>query len=134
VSDFSQSVGTAEPDVSAALALLGQLQPAIAQGDRARLVQIICQLAAMRAPMGEQWRQLAQLAANHGEIGLARTATDLLAEALGGGAAALYQKAGVLFELGMPAEADAVMRALPDDEPDRIASAYSRGVTGLFLG
>jgi hypothetical protein len=127
-------VGTAGPDVSTALALVGQLQPAITQGDRARLVQIIGQLVAMRAPMGEQWRQLAHLAANHGEIGLARASTDLLAEALGGGPAALYQKAGILFELGMPAEADAVMRTLPADVPDRIASAYSRGVTGVYLG
>jgi hypothetical protein len=134
MNDYSPPAGKTEPDLAAALALLGQLQPAIEQGDRARQVDIVRQLVTMRAPMGGQWRQVSQLAANLGELTLARAAIDLLTEASGGGPAARYQQAGLLFDLGVLDEADAIMRTLGDDVPDPIANAYSRGVMEIYLG
>ena len=124
----------ADRDLTAALRLLGELQPAIEHGDRARQVDIARQLIALRAPLGEQWRQLGYLAANNGEIGLARAALELFAQAAGGGAAVQYHKAAALFDIGSLAEAEAAMRGVPDHVPDPAAHAYSRGVTALYRG
>jgi tetratricopeptide (TPR) repeat protein len=134
VSQLQGPSNGAEGELSAALALLEQLRPAVERGDRARQVGIVGQLIESRAPMGGQWREVAQLAASNGELGLARAAIDLLAEASGGDAMAQYQKAGMLFELGALPEAEAAMREVPADVPDPIGHAYSRGVMALYLG
>jgi tetratricopeptide (TPR) repeat protein len=124
----------ADGRLAAALSLLEQLRPAIRRGGRQAQVDIARQLIAMRAPLGGQWRQLAQLAAGHGELGLAREAIDLFVEASDGSPAARYQKAALLFDLGAWAEIDALLSELPDDVPDPISNAYSRGLTALNLG
>jgi hypothetical protein len=124
----------ADRDLVKAVALLHQLQPALATRDRARLAEIIGQLVALRAPVGEQWEQLAYLAASIGEFGLARKSADLLGAALGAGAASRYRKSALLFELGYLDEADALLASVPDGQLDPVALAYSRGMVAINLG
>jgi len=124
----------ADSELTAALALLARLQSAMASGDRAQQVEVTGGLIALRAPLGSQWRQLANLAANHGELGLARAALELFVEAAGGDANAQFQRAAALFDIGDLAAAEAVMRKLPEDVPDPTTHAYSRGVTALYRG
>ena len=124
----------ADGELTAALALLEQLRPAIERGDRAQQVDITRRLIAMRAPMGGQWQQMAYVAAGNGELALAREAIDLLVEASGGGPDALYTKGGLLALLGDWRAADALLRTLPEDVPDPGGNAYSRGTAALNLG
>lgn len=130
----SGSRPTIAPDLSSALSLVRQLQPALARGNRAAQVDILGQLVAMRAEMGGQWQQLATIAAHNGEHRLARRAIALFVEASGNTAEAQYQKATLLFELNDLAEADALLRSLPETVPDPVGNAYSRGIAALNLG
>ncbi len=124
----------AERDLVRVTRLVDQIRQAIAREDRAALCENIAQLVVLRAPMGEQWEQLAALAARIGEIGLARKAADLLVEATGGSAAGQYRKAALLFDIGLSHEADALLRSIPAHLPDPVANAYSRAAAALNLG
>jgi len=121
-------------DLTAALRLLANLQPALGRHDRVAVRDIIAELVAMRAPLGGQWRPVAQIAANIGERGLAHRAIDLFVGASGATPAAQYQKAAFLAETGAVREADALLHALPEDVPNPVANAYSRGIAALNLG
>ena len=88
----------------------------------------------MRASMGEQWPQLAHVAAINGELSLACEAIDLFVSASGGDPAAQYQKAVLLAQAGMVREADALLSRLPEDAPNPVASAFTRGTMALMLG
>ena len=125
---------SADRDLSATLRLVDRLQGAIARQDYAGQRQLIGELVAARAPMGEQWQVLAQLAADIAELDLARAAIDLFVENAGGTDGALYQKAALLAQAGLWDEADALLRTLPETVPDPVANAYSRGVAALNLG
>jgi tetratricopeptide (TPR) repeat protein len=124
----------ADPNLAHVLPLLDQLGPALERNDRARLNEIVAQLIALRAPMGDQWQQLAYIAIGNGEITLARQSIDLLVDALGGGPAAHYHKASFLALLGAWRDADALLRTLPDNASDLASITYSRGTAALNLG
>lgn len=84
--------------------------------------------------MGAQWRQLAQIAADHGELSLSRKAMELFVDTSGDDPLARYQQAGLLAQGGAMREAQAVLTALPEDVPDPAVNAYSRGTAALALG
>jgi tetratricopeptide (TPR) repeat protein len=134
VSHPTRTRGAADRDTVAALALLEQLQPAIAQRNRPKQNEIVERLIALRAPMGGQWQALANLVLQNGEVRLAREAIDLFVEARGADPRAQYLKAALLERSGALAEAYALMCSLPTDVPDAAANAYSRGTAALFLG
>src|SRR5687767_5038496 len=121
-------------DLTAGLRLLAQLGPALERHDRLALKDIVGRLVAMRAPLGGQWRSVAQVAVDIGELQLSREAIDLFVAASGGSPAARYQKAALLAESGYLREADELLRSLPEDVPNPVANAYSRGITALNLG
>ncbi|WEK47084.1 MAG: sulfotransferase [Candidatus Andeanibacterium colombiense] len=125
--------GDADRDLSAALVLLNQLRPALAQGDRVQQNRIVAELIALHAPLGDQWERLADLALNNGEIGLARRAIDLFVEASGGAAGAIYRKASLLEQAGALREAFDLIGSLPANLLDPFALAYGRGTAALFL-
>jgi len=124
----------ADRDLSAVLHLVEQLRPALERHERARLVAIVGQLVALRAPMGDQWRQLAQIVAEIGELSLSRAAIDLFVEWSAGTDQARYQKAALLAQSGALRDAYDLLSALPEDVPSPAANAYSRGTTLLNLG
>lgn len=123
-----------ERTLAASARLLQELQQAMQQRDREWLVQVIAKLVAARAPMGDQWRALADLALGHGEVTLARQAIDLFVEARGHDPMAIYLKIALLEQAGALAEARDLMRSLPDHVPDPASNAYSRGTVALYLG
>lgn len=120
--------------LSAVAALVGQLQTALQRHDRPRTNEAVRKLVTLRAPLGNQWQQLAQIAMDHGELSLARQAIDLYVESAGGSAMARYQKAGLLANAGMWRDAHELMSALPPSFPDPVSNAYSRGTSALYLG
>ncbi len=126
--------GTAGRNLTAALTLLGQLQPALERHNRAKLHDIVGKLVALRAPLGRQWQKLAQIAAEIGELRLARAAMDLYVEASPDDPAAWYLKAGLLSQMGAWDEAHALLGELSADVPDPVSHAYSRGTSALYLG
>lgn len=84
--------------------------------------------------MGNQWQQLAGIAAEHGEATLARQAIDLFLEAAGGQVAAGYQKVGLLSRIGAFEDAYDMLCSLPDSVPDQVVNAYSRGALAGYIG
>lgn len=130
----SSSRGEADRDLANALALVEQLQPALAQRDRKKQNAIIERLLASRAPMGEQWQRLAKIALGNGENTLARQAMSLFVEERGGVPYARYLQAAMLEQSGALAEAYALMCSLPETVPDPAGHAYSRGTAALMLG
>ena len=86
------------------------------------------------APLGEQWHQLARIAARNGESELASGAMEKFVGATGGSHQAQYLKASLLEQLGRLPEALRILSALPPNFPDPAANAYSRGTAALFLG
>jgi hypothetical protein len=116
------------------LVLLKELQPALQQGDRAKQSEVVRRLVALRAPMGDQWQALANLALQNGELTVAREAIDLFVAARGGTPDAQYRKAALLEQSGALREAYALMCTLPADTPNPAANAYRRGTAALFLG
>ena len=121
-------------DLSAALALVEQLRPALMRGDRVMQNHIVERLIELSAPMGDQWQALANLALSNGELSLAGRAIDLFVEARRGEPTAQYQKAALLEQSGKLREAYELMCALPGSLPNPAANAFSRGTAALFLG
>ena len=120
--------------LQSALRLLDQLQPALRTRDRAGQNEIVRQLVAMAAPLGDQWQALSDVALKNGELSLARCAIDRFVEARSGAPFSQFRKATVLQQCGDTAEAYTLLRSLPDDVPDPVANAYGRGIAALVLG
>lgn len=116
------------------MALVSRLQSALQQRDRAALVSIIEQLVHLRAPMGSQWQALANIAAQNGEVTLAREAIDLFVDAQGRTPAAEFQKAALLMNVGAWHEAHSLLCTLPPDVPRPVANAHTRGAAALYAG
>lgn len=121
-------------NLSSVQALGVRLKAAIDQDDRAQTNDLIRDLLRLRAPIGPQWHVIARVAADNGEVSLARQALDLFTQSEGDNPAALYQKAGVLADIGIWRDAYELMSTLPEAVPDRAANAYSRGTSALYVG
>lgn len=134
MSRLQELPGNKDRDLAAAVALVGQLQPALQRHDRARIVDLVGELVALRAPLGTQWESLAQIVADQGELRLAREAADLFVEASDGSHLAQYKKVALLGNWEAWREAHALMWALPEDAPTPAANAYTRGMILLNLG
>ncbi|KRA81364.1 tetratricopeptide repeat-containing sulfotransferase family protein [Altererythrobacter sp. Root672] len=126
--------GLTDRNLAAGVALVGQLQPALQQQDRARIVDLVRQLIELGAPLGAQWESLAQIVADKGELQLARKAVDLFVEASGRSDLAQYKKVALLGQWEATGEARDLMWSLPDDAPNSTANAYTRGMILLNLG
>ena len=124
----------AKRDLAAMLVVVEQLKPALEKNDREGQVGAVRRLVDLRAPMGEQWQALANLAVRNGELQLGRRAIDLFVDARAGAAEALYAKASLLEQCGAYREAYDLVRSLPDGALDPAAHAYSRGTAALYLG
>ncbi|MGV3555469.1 MAG: sulfotransferase [Croceibacterium sp.] len=125
--------GAMDRDV-AALRLVQQFQQALVGGSRAEVVDPLRELIRIAAPMAGQWLQLAPLAADFGEFGLAREAVDLFVESHAADPAVLVQKANILAYIGAVDEALAVWRAIPTNVPDAFSHAMARGALSISAG
>lgn len=126
--------GDVARDRVAVLGLVRRLHSALQRAERAAIVEIVEQLVALHAPMGGQWLQLAIVAANNGEVTLARLAIDFYVENAGSDLTAPFKKVALLSLVGAWDEADALLRTLPVHLPDPATYAYTRGTAALYLG
>lgn len=126
--------GTPGPELAAAVALVDRLQHALGRGDRVQIAQCVGQLVERRAPLGAQWEQVAYVAADNGEVHLARAAIGLFEESAGHSAAAGHRRAGLLAHIGAWDEAYAALQALSDGDLDPVSLAHSKGTAALHLG
>jgi tetratricopeptide (TPR) repeat protein len=113
---------------------LEALRVALAARDRARTNAAVQTLLAGDAPLGAQWRSIAELMQVSGELNLAVRAIDAFVTASGGAPRAQVEKVVVLTQAGRMREAHDLMTSLPDTEPDRAGRAYLLGNTAMSLG
>jgi tetratricopeptide (TPR) repeat protein len=124
----------ADRELAHVVALVGEIQPALERNDRATVKAIIKQLVAVRAPMGDQWQQLAYIAAGYGEQRMALQSMDLFVDYWGGRPSIQFQKVSFLAMMGDWDGAYALVRTLPETVPDTVGNLYSRGSTALYSG
>ncbi|MEO5937406.1 MAG: sulfotransferase [Sphingomonas sp.] len=116
--------------VSASAALKG----ALARRNRAETNRIVAMLLDGGAPLGEQWRNIAQLMRVSGELTLARRAIDAFVAESPDKVQASYAKVVLLTQSGRPQEAHDLLASLPADVPDRAGHAYVLGNIATTLG
>lgn len=113
---------------------LDTLKHALAARDRAGANAAVSALLDARAPLGQQWRQLAELMRVSGELTLALRATDAFVAAAGDTPQARYSKVVLLTQAGRLKAAHDLALTLPPDIPDPAGRAYLLGNTALTLG
>jgi tetratricopeptide (TPR) repeat protein len=113
---------------------LEALRAALAAKDRGATNAAVEALLADKAPLGAQWRAIAELMQVSGELTLALRAIDAFVAAAGATPRAQVEKVIVLTQTGRMAEAHDLMATLPDTEPDRAGRAYLLGNTAMALG
>lgn len=111
-----------------------QLRQALAAKDRAGANAAVAALLDAKAPLGQQWRQIAELMRVSGELTLALRAIDAFVAAAGGVPAARYSKVVLLTQAGRLREAHDLAETLPSHIPDPAGRAYLLGNTALTLG
>lgn len=111
-----------------------ELQAALARRDRAAANRAVRALLDGGAPLGGQWRGLAQLMQVSGEWTLAHRAIDAFIAAAGETAQARFAKVVLLIQSGRPREAHDLLATLPPDVPDRAGHAYFLGNAAMQLG
>lgn len=127
-------LGDTDRRAADSLALVSRLQQALAQHDRGGIVAIVEQLVAQAPAMGEQWQALAYVAADNGELTLARRAIAHFLRWAKAAPAARYQQAGLLAHMGDWRGAWDVLSSLPKGSVDAMALAHSRGIAAMHLG
>lgn len=110
------------------------LRQALAARDRDGANRAVRALLDHRAPIGPQWKSIAQLMRVSGELTLAHRAIDAFVESAGRTPQAQYEKVVLLTQSSRLSEAHALMKSLPDTETDRAGRAYLLGNTALTLG
>lgn len=110
------------------------LKNALARRDRAETNRIVKMLLDGAAPLGEQWRSVAQLMRVSGELSLAHRAIDAFVAASPDTQQALYAKVVLLTQSGRLQEANELLAKLPPDVPDPAGHAYVLGNTATTLG
>lgn len=121
-------------DQAALLRTSADLKAALARRDRAATNRAVAALLDAGAPLGEQWRGIAQLMQVSGELTLAHRAIDAFVAASGNKPQARYSKVVLLTQAGHLAEAHDLLSRLPEDVPDRAGRAYVLGNTAITLG
>jgi tetratricopeptide (TPR) repeat protein len=111
-----------------------KLRKALAAKDRAGANAAVAALLDARAPLGQQWRQIAELMRVSGELTLALRAIDAFVAAAKGLPAARYSKVVLLTQAGRLREAHELAETLPANIPDPAGRAYLLGNTALTLG
>lgn len=114
--------------------LLSGLKSALSRRDRDETNRIVDQLLGLGAPLGDQWRQLAELMRVSGELTLANRAIDAYVTAAGGTPAARYAKVVLLSQSGRMRDAYDLLKTLPADVPEPAGHAYVLGNIAMTLG
>lgn len=120
---------------SGAVARLAQeLKSALAARDRAGANAAVGKLLSRRAPLGAQWRSIAELMRVSGELTLAHKAMDAFVESVRNSPSALYSKVVLLTQSNRQREAYDLLSRLPIDVPTAAGHAYVLGNVAMTLG
>ncbi len=114
--------------------LAAELKAALAAHDRAQANHVVDTLLRQNAPLGAEWRKLAELMRVSGELTLARRAMDAFVASAGHAPAALYGKVVLLTQMGRLQEAHDLLATLPSDVPEPAGHAYVLGNVAMTLG
>lgn len=114
--------------------LVSVLKSTLEARDRNATNQVVEQLLGLRAQLGDQWRQIAELMRVSGELTLANRAIDSYVIAAGGTPAAHYAKVVLLSQSGRMRDAYDLLKTLPPDVPERAGHAYVLGNIAMTLG
>jgi len=117
----------------AALGLVDKFQRALQREDRAEIVDTARQVVAGRVPLAGQWLPLSLIAAQNGEVSLAREAFELYFESCGRTSSAAFLKVDLLTQIGAWEEILALLRDWPRDSRPATYAA-NRGAAALFCG
>ena len=110
------------------------LKQALAARNRTAANAAVASLLDAKAPLGQQWRQIAELMRVSGELSLALRAVDAFVAAAGNTPQSRYSKVVLLTQAGRLREAHDLASTLPADIPDPAGRAYLLGNTALTLG
>lgn len=116
------------------MAHVDALKQALTTKDRAAANDSVTALLDAKAPIGAQWRQVAELMRVSGELTLALRAIDAFIASAGGAPEARYSKVVLLTQAGRLREAHDLAATLPPNIPDPAGRAYLLGNTALTLG
>jgi tetratricopeptide (TPR) repeat protein len=114
--------------------LLDDLKRGFSVRDRAGINAITAELLRRDAPIGRQWRTLADVMLRNGELTLARSAISRYVAVESHAPMARFQEAVVLARSGAVPAARVIMAELPKDVPDRAGHAYLWGTIEAALG
>jgi len=114
--------------------LVEDLKKALAAHNRAATNSAVTQLLEMNAPLGEHWRQFAELMRVSGELTLAHRAMDAFVASTGNNPNALYSKAVLHTQCGQMHEAYNLVSTLPANIPDPAGHQYVLGNTAMTIG
>ena len=124
----------ATPNPVAASPLIAALRDALGRRDREATNAAVEGLLAARAPLGGEWKRIAELMRVSGEVRLAIRAIDAFAAAAGGTTEALYDKVILLTQVGRLQEARDLLLTLPTKRMDLAARSYLLGNVAITLG
>lgn len=114
--------------------LLTQLNASLARRDRAAVNGACRAILKARPAIGSQWRAIAMVLLENGELTDARRAIDLLVSASRNSPLARFVQAEIYARSGRVKQAQTILRSLPSDIPDPLGNAYMRGTTAMNLG
>lgn len=120
--------------MAAPLDPIAQLRNALVARDRDGANQAVEHLLAIGAPLGGEWKRIAQLMQMTGEISLALRAIDTFIAASGNRPEAYYDKILMLGQTGRLIEARDLLARLPPDRTNPAARAYLAGNVATTLG
>jgi tetratricopeptide (TPR) repeat protein len=110
------------------------LKTALASRNRAGANRAVAALLDGKAPLGPQWRGIAELMRVSGELTLAHRAMDAFVAAAGRTPAAVYAKVVLLTQSGRQQEAHDLLSTLPENVPTPAGRAYVLGNIEMTLG
>ena len=114
--------------------LVEDLKKALTVHNRAATNSAVTKLLEMNAPLGEHWRQFAELMRVSGEITLAHRAMDAFVASTGNNPNALYSKAVLHTQSGQMQEAYNLISSLPANIPDPAGHQYVLGSAAMTMG
>ena len=113
---------------------VGELKQALASRDRDAANGAVSNLLDCRAPIGTQWKAIAELMRVSGEFTLAHRAMDAFVRSLSNAPQALFSKVVLNTQTGRLREAHDLLSKLPPHIPDPAGHAYVMGNTAMTLG
>ncbi|BAI98275.1 hypothetical protein Sj15T_26600 [Sphingobium sp. TA15] len=113
--------------------MMKQLKQSLMLRDRGGMNKVARELIAIAGPLGTQWKSIAMLLIQNGELTDARHALDLYVKQ-NPSEAALFEQAAMIAQMGNPQEALNKLEHVSRSIPTPLANAYMRGTLLLNLG